>query len=281
MFSRKRYIELFVRGSCHLSVLERRSFLVKSTLVLDDKLNELNEHWSIMKQSNDIRTENLLLIQTCADKFWSQHADLSSLLNHIDKQLSRIRPRSTSREHIEREKEKFNQLINDFSNHQIKFKEILEQHSTLLLTLISDNRVESDDIRRNLNELEQEWHRIQTNLNIRQNELEQAMIESSEFNSRLESVATWFDKISVPTMNDNDDEFERIRTFKEHLDCKYLDIVHLKQDYTDIEQQRNDQTTQQNRNQLKENEDRTNLVDKQLTNIDTKWSQLNGQILEQ
>ena len=72
-----------------------------------------------MKQANDIRTENLLLTQTCADTYWSQHNELSTFLNNIDKQLSQIRPRSTSREHIEREKDKYNQLSNEFMNKQI------------------------------------------------------------------------------------------------------------------------------------------------------------------
>ena len=63
-----------------------------------------------MKQANDIRTENILLTQTCANTFWSQQDELSTFLNNIEKELLQIRPRSTSREHIEREKEKYHQL---------------------------------------------------------------------------------------------------------------------------------------------------------------------------
>ena len=39
-----------------------------------------------------------------------------------------------------------------------KFQEILQQHSSQLLTLISSNPEESEEIQRSLNELEQEWN---------------------------------------------------------------------------------------------------------------------------
>jgi len=252
-------------------------------LVLDEKLALLNDHWLIMKQANDIRTENLLLTQTCANTYWSQHNELSTFLNNIEKQLSQIRPRSTSREHIEREKDKYNQLANDLSMNEIKFQEILEQHSLQLLALISNNPEESEDIQRSVNELEQEWHRVQNNFKTCQNELDQAMIESAEFNSKLERVSTWFDDTSFPITIENNNEFERIRTFKEHLDCKYLDIVNLKQDYIDIEQHKQQQidgTIKQVEHNKEENE-KTNLVEQQLINIDSKWTQLNEKIQEQ
>ncbi|CAF1587078.1 unnamed protein product [Rotaria magnacalcarata] len=253
-----------------------------SMKILDEKCTELNDHWSIMKQANDIRTENLLLAQTCANTFWSEHGEISSFLNNISKQLSQIRPRSTSREHIEHEKEKFNQVINDFSNYETKFKEILEQHGSILLTLVANNPEEAEEVQHSLNELEQEWNRTETNLNTCQNQLEQAMIESAEFNSKLERVSTWFDDTTIPISVEDNDEFERIRVFKEHLDCKYLDIINLKQDYTDIEQhkQQTDGTTiEDNKNNIKEKE-KTNIVELQLDNIDSKWTHLNDKIHE-
>jgi len=252
-------------------------------LVLDEKLTLLNDHWLIMKQANDIRTENLLLTQTCANTYWSEHNELSTNLNNIEKQLSQIRPRSTSREHIEREKDKYNQLSNDLLINKIKYQEILHQHSSQLLALISNNPEESKEIQHSLNELEQEWNRIENNFTICQNELDQAMIESAEFNSKLERVSTWFDDTSFPITIENNNEFQHIRTFKEHLDCKYLDIVNLKQDYTDIEQhkqQRIDGTIQQDEHDMEEHE-KTNLVEQQLSNIDSKWTQLNDKIQEQ
>jgi chromosome segregation ATPase len=233
-----------------------------------------------MKQANDIRTENLLLTQTCANTYWSQHTELSTFLTNLEKQLLEIRPRSTSREHIEREKAKYNQIANDLSTNQIKFKEILEQHSSYLLALIANNPEESEDIQRSINELESEWNRIENNLKTCQNELEQAMIESAEFNSKLERVSTWFDDTSFPITTENQNEFERIRTFKEHLDCKYLDIVNLKQDYTDIEQHKQQRIDGSIKHDAEENE-KTNLVEEQLIHIDSKWTQLNDQIQEQ
>ena len=230
-----------------------------------------------MKQANDIRTENLLLTQTCADTYWSQHNELTSFLNQLDKELAEIRPRSTSREHIEREKKKFNQLADHFVNNEMKFKEILEQHSSHLLALISANPDESEHIQQSVNGLEQEWTRLQSNMHHCRNELDQAMIESAEFNSKLERVSTWFDDTSFSSSTDPNNEFDRIRTFKEHLDCKYLDIVNLKQDYTDIEQQKQQQQQQQ---QQKTDVEKTNLVEEQLMNIDSKWTQLNEQIQE-
>lgn len=236
-----------------------------------------------MKEANDIRTDNLLLTQACAATFWTQHADLATFLDNVEKQLLQIRPRSTSREHIERERQKYNQLASEFAAQQIRFHETLNEHGAQLLALVTSNPDESDEVRRNLHELEQEWHRIQSNFETCEQELQQAMLESAEFNSKLERVSTWFDDTPIPTMDNDKDEFERIRTFKEHLDCKYLDIVNLKQDYTDIEQhkqQRIDGTIQQNEHAMKEN-DKTNLVEEQLINIDSKWTELNGKIQEQ
>ena len=236
-----------------------------------------------MKQANDIRTENLLLTQACANTFWTQHSELATFLDNVEKQLSQIRPRSTSREHIEREKHKYNQLVNDFTAQQTKFQEILHEQSLQLLTLIANNPEEIEEVQRNLHELEQEWNRIQTNFETCEQELQQAMVESAEFNSKLERVSTWFDDTSVPTSVNDNDEFERIRTFKEHLDCKYLDIINLKQDYTDIEQRKQQslggKIPQDNRDM--EETEKTNLVEEQLSNIDSKWNELNGKIQEQ
>jgi hypothetical protein len=232
---------------------------------LNEKLTLLTEHWFIMKQANDLCEENLLLTQSCANSFWSEYNELSLFLNNISQQLSQIHPRSTSREYIEHEQEKFNRLMNEFSTKQIKFQELLQKHSLQLLTLISTNQQETEDIQRYVNELEQEWNRIQTDLSICQTELSEAMMKSVDFNAKLESVSTWFDDASsLPTT------IEHIRTFKEHLDNKYIDIVNLKQDYTDIEQQ-NEYIT----------EEKTNLVEEQLVEIDSKWTQLNDKIQEQ
>ena len=235
-----------------------------------------------MKQANDLRTENLLLTQACANHFWSEQNELSAALDAIDKQLGQIRPRSTSREHIEREKEKFQQLLDHFSGNEQKFREILEQHSVQLLTLIESNPEESEEVQRCLNLLEQEYHRIQNNFKTCQNELDQAMIESAEFNAKLERVSTWFDDTSFQTATDDQNEFERIRTFKEHLDCKYLDIVHLKQDYTEIEQNKQERPDGAVPSTVieKEENEKTTLVEEQLGEMDSKWTQLNEKIQE-
>lgn len=235
-----------------------------------------------MKQANELRKENLLLTQACANHFWSEQNELSAALDAIDKQLGQIRPRSTSREHIEREREKFQQLLNHFSGNEQKFREILEQNSVQLLTLIESNPEESEEVQRCLNQLEQEYHRIQNNFKTCQNELDQAMIESAEFNAKLERVSTWFDDTPFQTATDDQNEFERIRTFKEHLDCKYLDIVHLKQDYTEIEQNKQERPegAAPSTEIEKEEKEKTNLVEEQLGEMDSKWTQLNEKIQE-
>jgi len=98
------------------------------------------------------------------------------------------------------------------------------------------------------------------------------MIKSNEFNAKLESVSTWFDDTSSLTtdIQDKNNEFERIRTVKEHLDKKYMDIINLKQVYTDIEQE-NEYVT----------EEKANPVEEQFGEIDSKWTQLNDKIQEQ
>jgi hypothetical protein len=233
-------------------------------LVLNEKLSLLNDHWSIMKQANDLREENILLTHKCANTFWSEYNELSLFLNHISAQLIQIRPCSTSCEYIEHEQNKYNQLATDFSNQQIKFQEFFQQHSLQLLNLILNNQQETEDIQRCIHELEQQLNRIQTDLTICQKELSEAMIKSVEFNSKLENVQIWFDdKSNLTTTVENNDEFEHIRIFKEHLDNKYIDIINLKQDYTDIEQQ----------NEY--------VIEEQLIEMDSKWTQLNEQIQEQ
>jgi len=224
-----------------------------------------------MKQANDLREENILLTHKCANTFWSEYNELSLFLNHISAQLIQIRPCSTSCEYIEHEQNKYNQLATDFSNQQIKFQEFFQQHSLQLLNLILNNQQETEDIQRCIHELEQEWNRIQTDLTICHKELSEAMIKSVEFNSKLENVQIWFDdKSNLTTTVENNDEFEHIRIFKEHLDNKYIDIINLKQDYTDIEQQ--------TANII---EEKTNHVQEQFGEIDSKWMQLKDQIQEQ
>ncbi|CAF4590423.1 unnamed protein product, partial [Rotaria sp. Silwood2] len=182
--------------------------------VADEKLALLTQHWLIMKQTNDLREENLLLTQVCANKFWSEYNELSTILNNISQQLSQIRPRSTSRQYLENEQEKYNQLVKDFSNNEIKYQEILQKYGLQLLTLISDNQQETDDIHRCLYELVQQWNQLQTDLNICQQELKQSMIKSDELNAKLENVSTWFDdKSSFTTNIETNNEFEHIRTF--------------------------------------------------------------------
>ncbi|CAF2636953.1 unnamed protein product [Rotaria sp. Silwood2] len=239
--------------------------------VADEKLALLTQHWLIMKQTNDLREENLLLTQVCANKFWSEYNELSTILNNISQQLSQIRPRSTSRQYLENEQEKYNQLVKDFSNNEIKYQEILQKYGLQLLTLISDNQQETDDIHRCLYELVQQWNQLQTDLNICQQELKQSMIKSDELNAKLENVSTWFDdKSSFTTNIETNNEFEHIRTFKEHLDNKYIDIINLKQDYTDVEQQ-NEYVIQE----------KPNIVEEQFVEIDSKWTQLKDKIQEQ
>lgn len=215
--------------------------------IFEEKLTKLNEDWLIMKQANDLHGENLLLTQTCANQFWSEYNEFPAYLEDISKKLLEIHP---SEQNI------LNQLFNDFT---LK-KQTFQEYSLQLLTLISNNQQETDDIQCSIYELEQKWNHIQIDFNICRDQLSESMIKSTEFNAKLESVSTWFDETSLLSTSNND--FEHIRIVKEHLDRKYIDIVNLKQDYIDIE-------------------DKTNLVEEQLIEIDSKWTQLNDQIQEQ
>ena len=132
--------------------------------MLDDKLTLLNEHWLIMKQANDLRDENLVLTQSCAERFWSMRDDLMIFLHDTSEQLREIHPTSTSREHIEREQEKYQQLLNAGSQQRIKFDELMDQDSVQLLTLIDHNPEDSAVIYHSLDELKEQWNRVQTDL---------------------------------------------------------------------------------------------------------------------
>jgi hypothetical protein len=247
--------------------------IVFSNLVFEEKLARLNEHWLIMRQANALQEENLLLTQTCAKQFWAEYHELSEFLDDTSRQLLEIRPCSTSREHIEHEQEKYNQLLKNFSSKQAKFQDILQQYSLQLLSFISNNQQETEDIQCCIHELEQKWYNTQTDFNTCQNQLSEARMKSTEFNTKLENVSTWFDETSSLTVSmeeDKNNDFEHIRTVKEHLDKKYLDIINLKQDYTDIQQE--DGCIR---------EEKANLVEEQFEEIDSKWTQLNDQVQEQ
>ena len=239
----------------------------------------------IIEQATDLRDENLILTQACVERFWSMHDDLMIFLNDAAQQLLEIHPTSTSREHIEREQEKYQRLSDLSSQQRLKFDEIIEQHSVQLLTLVGDNPEESAVIDQSLDELKEQWHRVQTDLKACEQELAQAMMKSTAFNAQLERVATWLDDASFATTTvaegkENNDELEHIRNFKEHLDGKYLDIVHLKQDYTAIEPFKQHAMNGTSPSQA-ENAEKSKFVEDQLTVIDSKWSQLNGQIQDQ
>lgn len=231
----------------------------------------LKEHLLIMKEANALREESLLLTQACASTFWSEYNELLTNLNNISNQLSQIRRRSTSSQQLEQEKEKCDQLTKGLSDNQIKFQEILQTLSVQLLTLISNNQQETDDIQHCLHDLEQEWNRVALDLNNCQDELTQSIIKSAELNAKLENVSTWLeDTTSFTTNIEKNNDLEHIKIFKEHLENKYIDIMNIKQDYTDIEQP-NEHAA----------EEQKNLVEEQLVEIDSKWTQLNEKIQEQ
>ena len=220
---------------------------------------------------NDLREAKLLLIEVCSNKFWLECNALSTFLYDFSQKSLQICLCSISRQYFQHEQKKLHQLRNDFSNNQIKFQEILQQHSRQLLTLISNNQQETEDIQRCLHKLEQEWTHAQTDFNAYQNNLTQTMIKLEEFNAKFPNVTTWFDYISsYATSIETDNEIEHCRIFKEQLDNKYIDIVKLKQDHTDIEQQ--------NEYLLVKT---SSFVEEKLLEIDFKWTQLDNKIQEQ
>ena len=262
-------------------------FLLIRNLVLGEKLSLLHEHWLIMKQANDLRDENLVLTQSCAERFWSMRDDLMIFLHDTSEQLREIHPTSTSREHIEREQEKYQHLSNAVSQQRMKFDELMDQDSVQLLTLIDHNPEDSAVIYHSLDELKEQWNRVQTDLQACEQELTQAIMKLTTFNAQLERVTTWLDDASFTTATttspegqENHDELERIHHFKERLDGKYLDIVHLKQDYTAIEPSKQ-HTINATSSSPPGIVDKGKVVEDQLTDIDSKWSQLNGRIQEQ
>jgi hypothetical protein len=197
-----------------------------------------------MKQANDLHGENLLRTQTCANQFWSEYNEFPVYLEEISRQLLEIRS--------SHEQKIFDRLLNDFTTK----KQLFQEHSLQLLALITTNQQETNDIQCSINELELKWNHIQTDFNTCQNQLSQAMIKSTEFNAKLESVSTWFDETAPLSM----DDFEHIRIVKEDLDRKYIDIMNLKQDYIEVNE---------------------SVIEEHLIEIDSKWNHLNDKIQEQ
>ena len=58
--------------------LDQQKFLLEQLQQTfdDQRLRQFNEHWTIMKQTNDLRQENLLLTHIHAAQFWSQYENL-------------------------------------------------------------------------------------------------------------------------------------------------------------------------------------------------------------
>ncbi|CAF0917768.1 unnamed protein product, partial [Didymodactylos carnosus] len=149
---------------------------------------------------------------------------------------------------------------------------------------LCQNDLDKDDIHRSIKELDHEWSDIKLKLDNCQLELETSMTKSIEFNKKLDNVSIWFDNIEqlAPFLRQDDESqlivdesFEQIRTAKDHLDCKYLDIIHLQQDYTDILQKRSDDDYLPEIQMKQEN-----IIHEQLSSIDAKWNQINEQIQE-
>jgi chromosome segregation ATPase len=242
---------------------------------MDEKLVRFNEHWLIMKQAVDRREDNLVLIQTCAERFWIAHQELLAFIDDSFQRLTRIDSDSKSCEDCQR-------LRHDLSERHDKFKDIFEQHSAHLLELITSNENESNDIRRCLDELRHEWNRLQVDVQTCEDELERAGQQWTLFNTQLKLVTNWFDDVSLtsePVRAETTDELERIRSFKEHLDCKYLDLVHLKQDYQYIDMLH--LSAVDNSNCSCSDQVLSLHVEDQLNTIDCKWTQLNGRLQEQ
>lgn len=267
---RKSVLEQFQSTIEHLKDLTDGNDENASIEKLKEKFQSLNEHWTIMKRANDLRRENLLLTESCATKFWSDQSDLSSSFDRLQRALNELRPRSTSEEHIHGENEKFHRLFDEFLVEEEKLRFLLHHDAVQLLSLISANRTECEEIEQSVQQLKDDCQHLRDLFERSKNEIDRAMIESAEFNGKLQKVSNWFDDPSISSAINDENQFEHIRTFKEHLDCKYFDLIHLKQDFNDIEQRRNSIE-----------EDKVKFVEEQLEQIDTKWSELNGKVQEQ
>jgi len=117
--------------------LDQQKFLLEQLQQTfdDQRLRQFNEHWTIMKQTNDLRQENLLLTHIHAAQFWSQYEILRQLLEQIDDQ-----------DLITNNKPLFEQFTNELTNK--------------LIGLIGDNQQEVQRIEFYRKKIEDKWNEI-------------------------------------------------------------------------------------------------------------------------
>lgn len=117
--------------------LDQQKFLLEQLQQTfdDQRLRQFNEHWTIMKQTNDLRQENLLLTHIHAAQFWSQYEILRQLLEQIDDQ-----------DLITNNKPLFEQFTNELTNK--------------LIELIKDNQQEVQRIEFYRKKIENKWNEI-------------------------------------------------------------------------------------------------------------------------
>jgi len=117
--------------------LDQQKFLLEQLQQTfdDQRLRQFNEHWTIMKQTNDLRQENLLLTHIHAAQFWSQYEILRQLLEQIDDQ-----------DLITNNKPLFEQFTNELTNK--------------LIELIKDNQQEVQRIEFYRKKIEDKWNEI-------------------------------------------------------------------------------------------------------------------------
>lgn len=237
------------RERTNLSQIDR-----KTREELQEKFLQLDAFFSTIKEENQSRQEFLQSILSSAEGFWRSFEFFSEFLNRVDENLSKIDLKhSTSGESLQI-------LRNELIRENVDFEDFLDRQFSDLISLIEKNSKQKEEIHRCVDELSKRWKQIDENLKTAQDKT----VKFNVLTNEVERVVNWFEDVSLAEINnvmERNDNFDFLRTFKENLSWKYLDLVHLRQDFCDLDE-----------NQLNEN---------QWTNVDSKWNHLNDQIQEQ
>lgn len=153
----------------------------------EEKCRQLIEHSTIMRQTNDLREDQLFLIQTLAERFSSSYQRFVNFVNRTSDELAQRIPDGN----LDDEEIQFQHLLRTISQERKAFETFLTNETLQLLTLIAANREETEEIHRNIDQLKQMWNRLDNEVKLCEKRFYEANLTSKIINEKIREQKTF------------------------------------------------------------------------------------------
>lgn len=134
-----------------------------------------------MRQTNDLREDQLFLIQTLAERFSLSYQRFINFVNRMTDELAQRIPDGN----LDDEEIQFQHLVRTISQERKAFETFLTNETLQLLTLIATNRDETEEIHRDIDQLKQMWNRLDNEVKLCEKRFYEANLTSKIVNEKI------------------------------------------------------------------------------------------------